>query len=262
MRVKYKMIINCIIIFFSLLSITFVNSLVFWLFLKRKVSFSDALKLTCVAVALNKLLFSGSGYVAMSWRLKDREFSFYRALSIFAVFELFSVLPWLIVGFSFGAGFAVEKPLLPLLLLSAALISIIFKRDKVVAVIGNAKSYLKEINLFLIVPLAVVNLIFGVIYYFSLFRVYGFLFNIINTLKIATISFSAGYLSPAPSGLGFKDGSLVFLLMQKGITLKDSLSFAITDRAITTIFYLILGLIVGAEIIKSEIKKRLKLNRR
>lgn len=252
------MIGNIIFLVFILTVNVFVNSIIFWILLNSKIKFSQAIRLSSTAAALNKLFLSGSGYAAMSLKLKSSNLPFYKSLASFAAFELFSVLPWLILGFYFGAKLAIRVPLFFIVILAIGIISAIYKRKKAAGFIKDIWVYFKEIklNILLIIPPVLINFILGVLYYFFLLRIFGFVLSPIDVLKIAAISFTLGYLSPAPAGLGFKEGGFIFLLAQKGLSLSESLPIAIADRVILTGFYLIVGSLFGTEMLINQIRKR------
>jgi len=250
-----------IIFIFLILSINvLINSFIFWRLLNKGVEFFRAVKIICIAGAMNKLLLTGSGYAAMSWKLKSDDFPVSRSISAFAIFELFSVSPWLISGFYFGAEASVRMPSFLLFIMGLVFILAIYKIRKTKNFLKDALSYFKDStrNIPLIIPLVLINVILLVIYYQFLFRGFGVNLPLIEIFKIIAIAFTVGYLSPAPSGLGFKEGSLVFLLMQRNLSLKSSLSIAITDRLITTILYAILGFSLGAKMIKNTLRERFK----
>jgi len=257
------MITDRILIFLPLTLRIIVSSSVIWLLLNRKIKFPHAIKLTCIATALNRLFLTGSGYVAMSGKLKINGLSLYKSLSSFAILELFSIIPWIILGLYFGTKIAIRIPLFLIALFVLVLTFAIYKRKDTINFLRNALAYLKEIrtNILMVTPLVLINVIIGIIYYFFLFRAFGFTFDFFEILRIISVAFTIGYLSPAPAGLGFKEGGLVFLLMQQNLSFSNACSIAIADRIITTGFYFVLGFLFGAEMIKNEIKRKLKVSR-
>ena len=253
------MLIDVILIFLVLLISIFIGSVIFWILLNKKFKFWQTIKLYCVASALNKLLLTPAlGYATMSWKLKSDGFPLHRSLASFAVFELFSVLPWLISGFYFGAKITLKVPVFLIVILVLILLSVIFKREAIIHFLKNVLNYLKELKFgFLgIIPLVITNVALGTIYYFFLFKVFGFSLKLLDILKVSSVSFTLGYLSILPSGLGVKEGSMIYLLAKQGISLSSSTSIAITDRLLVTSLYASLGFLFGANIIKDEIKRR------
>ncbi|MFC1593153.1 hypothetical protein ACFL4C_03980, partial [Candidatus Omnitrophota bacterium] len=104
------MILNIVLIVSVLVLSVFVSALMLWILLNRSIRLVEAVKLICIARAMNKLLFTGSGYAAASGKLKIGGLPFYKSLSSFAVFELFSVLPWFVMGIYFGAELSLRAP--------------------------------------------------------------------------------------------------------------------------------------------------------
>ncbi len=252
------MILNSMLVFLALSFSIFICAIILLVLLNKDIKLWQAIKLICICGALNKFLLTGSGYLAISRGLKINGLPFYKSLSAFAIFELFSILPWLICGLYFGAKVAIEIPSVLIIFLAIVLFFIIFKKENTQRFLKNALNYVKEskFNIPKILPLVLINAILGVAYYFFLLRCFSVEFSILELFKIVTVAFTVGYLSPAPAGLGFKEGSLVFLLMQKGLLLKDSMAIAVVDRVIATGFYAVLGFLFGARIIKDEIGKR------
>ena len=109
-------------------------------------------------------------------------------------------------------------------------------------------------------PFVGFNMVLFVAYYFFLFKFYQFTPSFIDIIKIVAVSFTLGYLSPAPTGLGFKDVALVLLLVDAGLDSRAAFSMAIFDRGFNTLFWGILGSILGFDLIKEEFKKRFHKN--
>ncbi|MFH0790296.1 MAG: lysylphosphatidylglycerol synthase domain-containing protein [Candidatus Omnitrophota bacterium] len=252
------MILNCILVFLALNFSIFICAIILSVLLNKDIKLWQAIKLICICGALNKFLLTGSGYLVISRRLKINGLAFYKSLSAFGIFELFSAAPWIFLGLYFGANIAIRIPALLTVFLVLGLIFAIYKRKEAAIFLKETLSYFKKtkFNIIAIIPLVLINVLTYTIYYSSFFRVFGVRFDLLDVLKIVSVAFTVGYLSPAPGGLGFKESGLIFLLMQKGLSLKDSLSIAITDRVLITAFYLILGILFGAEMIVGEIKKR------
>lgn len=236
----------------------FISSLILWILLNGKIGLWQAIKLASIVVAMNKLLLIGSGYAAAAWKLKNDGFSFLESLSSFAIFELFSVLPWLILGFYFGAGITIETPGFLIAILVLILVFVICKGKAMINLLKNVLPYFKKIrvNFVIIIPLLIINIVLGITYYFFLFNLFGFNLGFRNILRIVPVSFTLGYLSIFPAGLGIKEGGLIYLLAGEGIPLSSSISIAITDRILTTSFYAFLGFLFGAKIIKEEVRRR------
>lgn len=251
---------NIILIFLTLIASTLVASFILWILLDKKVNFGQTIKLFSIAAALNKMLLTGSGYAAASLKLKGNNFSLVRSLSSFAIFELFSVFPWLISGLYFGAKVSLQIPIFLIVVFALILISIIFKRKEIVNYLKEVLNQFKDTRagLFLIIPLSIINVALGVIYYFFLFRTFGVNCDLLNVLKIASVSFTLGYLSPFPSGLGVKEGGMIYLLTKHGVSLGRASVIAVIDRLLVSSFYGFMGFLFGARIIKDEIGKRFK----
>lgn len=254
--------VNIILIILALTSSIFISSLIFWNLLNRRIRLLESIKLVCTATSLNRLILTGSGYAAMSYKLKKEHLPLHKSISSFVALELLLMLPWLALGIYFGFNIAVKVPVFFAVFLAIGLVFAIYKKEKAVNFAKEAWLHFKGIKsgIFIIIPLVLLHLSAGIIYYFFLFKVFGFTFPLADILKIATVSVAIGYFSPAPGGLGFKESGLVFLLMQKNISFRDSLSIAVTDRAAATAFYLILGFLFGTDLILKEIRARFKRN--
>ena len=244
----------------SLLLISLTSAINFYLLVHRKINLKEAFKLICVAAALNKLLFTGSGYLASSYFSRNKNLPFYKALSAFFLLEFLAVSLWLTLGVYFGAKIAIRMPLILVVVLIIFGIMVWLKKDKFIPSIKNILKYFKEMGarVFMVIPFVIINVVLFIIYYFFLFRLFNFHTEMLNIIKIVSVSFTIGYLSFAPTGLGFKDTGLVLLLMENGLSLNVALSIAIIDRVIITVFWGILGAVVGYDLIREEIKKRFK----
>lgn len=254
---------NLILTILVLILSIFVSSVIFWKLLNKKIKLWESVKLVCTATSLNRLILTGSGYAAMSYKLKRDHLTFHKSVSSFIALEVFLMFPWLVLGVYFGLKIAIKVPVFFAAFLTIALIFAIYKRGKTIDFIKEAWSHFKgaKFNILIIIPLVLIHLFLGIIYYFFLFKAFGFTFPLPDILKIATVSVAVGYFSPAPGGLGFKESGLTFLLMQKSLSLKSSLSIAVTDRALATAFYLTLGFLFGAELIFKEARARFKNNK-
>lgn len=247
------------IILLLILSLT-INSTILWLLLKREVKFWQMVKLTSVAVTLNKLLLTGSGYLAMSWKMKSYLFPLSRSFIAFTLLELTTVLPWLIFGIYFGAKVAIKiHPFLIIVLF--LILFLIYKRKGKSVFLKDTWIYLRDssIEVLKVLPLSLLGIILHTLYYSFILKIFKVNFLLSEIFKIVAISFTFGYLSPAPSGLGFKEGSLIFLLMQHNLSLKDSFLIAITERFISTVFFATLGVCFGFGIIKEMVLRRMRI---
>lgn len=249
------MIGNIISIVLTLAIGFFISPFILWIILNRKITLWQTIKVTYIINALNKLFLTGSGYLAMGWKLKSGDFPISLSLSSFAIFELFSILPWLILGLYSGARITLEAPVFFIAIL---VLILVFSICRGKTIIKNIFAYFKEIkiNFLIIIPLLITNVVLAIIYYFFLFNLFGFKLGFQDILRIVSVSFTLGYLSIFPSGLGVKEGSLIYLLAGEGIPLSSSISIAITDRVLTTSFYAFFGFLFGAKIIKEEIRRR------
>ncbi|MFA5363072.1 MAG: lysylphosphatidylglycerol synthase domain-containing protein [Candidatus Omnitrophota bacterium] len=237
-----------------------VNSFLLVILLNRRASLWEGIKFFSVAAALNKLFFTGSGYAILCWKMKGDDIPLSRTLPAFAVFELFSTLPWLVLGIYSGGKLAFRIPVVLPFIFLFVLISLLIARKKAAGFFNSIARYFSEISphAFIVVFLVTLNLILTAAYYFLLMEAFHFSFGFMEAIRIVSIAFSAGYLSPVPQGLGIKESCQVFLLMDQGVSLKQAVSFAVTDRVILTGFYLGLGFLFGADIIRQEIKSKFK----
>lgn len=226
----------------------------------NRINFKEAFRLICVARALNKFFFTGSGYIAGSYFSRREKLPFYKTLSAFAVLEFLPVFIWLSLGIYFGAEFAIKIPLILVIIVIALGITIWFKRDKIVSSVKNILQHLKEMSgkILFIMPFIFLNMVLGLLYYFFLFKLFHFYPSILNIIKIVSVSATISYLSPAPTGLGFREAGVVLLLVDLSMPLGDALSLAILDRVIITAFWGISGSILGFDLIKEEINKRFR----
>lgn len=258
------MISNIILIVLTLAIGFFISPFILWVILNRKITLWQTIKLTYIINALNKLFLTGSGYLAMGWKLKNESFPITRSLSSFAIFELISILPWLISGFYFGARITIETPGFFIVILILIFVFSIYKGKTILSLFKNVLTYFKEIRIdfLVIIPLLITNVALGIIYYFLLFNLFGFSLRFPDILRIVSVSFTLGYLSIFPAGLGAKEGGLIYLLAGEGIPLPSSISIAITDRVLMTSFYAFFGFLFGAKIIKEEVRKRFTVKKK
>lgn len=226
----------------------------------KKVLLKDSFKLICVAGALNKLFFTGSGYVVSSYFSRNKKLTFYRTLSTFFLLEFVSIFLWIVLGIYFGAKLAVKIPWFFLIFIAVVLLMLWFKREKFLSLVKKISGYLLEEGrrVVLVTPFVILNMLLWISYYFFLFKMFNFYPGILDILKIVSVVIAVSYLSPAPTGLGFKDTSLILLLIEKGLVFNKAMMIAILDRGIVTIFSGILGSVVGFDLIKEEIRRRFK----
>lgn len=247
-----------IFIILVLLLNSILNGINFYLLVNREMGLKEAFKLTCAAVALNKFLFTGSGYLACSYFFRNKSLTFPQALSAFFLLEFLPISLWLILGIYFGAKLSREVSWVFALAL-IILMALSYKRKaKLILLMKDVLGQLSEMKkrLVWVFPLIVFNMGTIITYYFLLFRLFDFYPSIANIIKIISVSFSLGYLSPAPGGLGFKETGLVLLLMKNGLGISASLFLTVLDRALITIFWGALGMVTGFNLIKEEIRKR------
>jgi uncharacterized protein (TIRG00374 family) len=174
--------------------------------------------------------------------------------------EVCSISLWLPLGIYFGAQLLMRTTFIFPIILIVLLVSVLVRRNKVSSSIKSALSSFRNIgkSIFLVVVFIALTIVFYLLYYFFLFKLFNFQIDSLSIVKIVALSFTLGYLSPSPSGLGFKETGLVLLLIEKGIPGNYALSFVIVDRIIITFFWGVLGFLVGYDVIKTEISTKLK----
>ena len=129
-----------------LLSIAAVNAVVFYFIVGGAVKLKDAFKLTGIATSVNKIIFSGSGYLLSSYLSQEKRLSFSRSISAFFMLEFLSVSLWLVLGLYFGAKLAIR---IPWVILAAAIIVFItvwFRGKRVVETACSLLRYFKVIK--------------------------------------------------------------------------------------------------------------------
>jgi uncharacterized membrane protein YbhN (UPF0104 family) len=247
-----------IFIFLALGMSVFLSACVFWILLNRQISLGKALQGTTAAGALNKILLTGSGYALASAAFKNDAIPLYKSLASFVVLELFSVLPWIIAGLYFGAQLAARIPWFLIVIFTLAFFYILNKKKRLGDFIKNAAGYFKETrrNVLAVAPFVLLNIIAGVWYYWSLFKVFGLHIPWGHVVKLIAISFTMGYLSPVPAGLGIKESGIAFLLMREGASFKQAVSLAVADRLVITVFYVACGFLCGWGVLSDAIKTR------
>ncbi len=234
-----------------------IYSLVFWLLLGKAVKIGRAFQLSTAALVLNKFLLTGAGYAAASAKLKNDNVAFHKSLPAFIFMEFLFVVPLLASGLYYGAHIVVRAPLFLLGFILLLAIFALYKRKKIKGFFREVASEAKaaSAHLWLIIPLVAANIFLIIVYYKLLLGVFNIPLSFYEIYKLVAVSFTIGYLSPVPSGLAFKEGSLIYLLMQKGQAFNTALSLAITDRAIITGFYIILGFLCAGHIVFSAVRE-------
>jgi uncharacterized membrane protein YbhN (UPF0104 family) len=158
------------------------------------------------------------------------------------------------MGVYFGAGVALNLPWI-----IAPLAGLLFwfywnKRQKIkefsVDLFQGFRGAGKNMAVILLLTSAGCCLFF--VYYYFIFIFFKFLPGWLKILKIISLSFSAGYLSPAPAGLGFKDAGLVLLLSNSGMGLSPSIWFAAVDRILTMFILAVLACLFGFKFIREQ----------
>ncbi|MFH1772018.1 MAG: lysylphosphatidylglycerol synthase domain-containing protein [Candidatus Omnitrophota bacterium] len=239
------------------------NALSFYILSQRKIVFKDAFKVTCIATALNKFLFTGTGYLASSYIWRNKEISPYKAMGNFLIIEVLNVSIWLILGLYFGLRLTARFPWVVVIFTVFFLTAVWLKRKALSIRMKPAfESFIKTgIRVLYILPLAALNTACFVAYYFFLFKIFNYYPSIADIVKIIAVSFTVGYLSPAPAGIGFKETGLVAILLEGGLLLKTAAAIALADRVIVTLFWGVLGLCAGFDTIKEQAALRFKKKR-
>jgi len=252
--------VSLIYIIIILLLISIVNAVDFYILIYPELTVKEAFKLITTATALNKLLFTGSGYLTASYLSRNKNLPFYKALSAFLLLEAMGVSLWLGLGVYFGSKFAVKMPAITVPILVLIMLLIWLRRQKFIKAVKKILTALKDMGKRLpsIMPFIILNMILFFGYYFFLFRFFNFHPQPLEIIKIISVSFTIGYLSPAPAGAGFKDTGLVLLLMNGGLALNPAIFIAVFDRIFVIVFWGLLGGIFGYSLLKNEIKRRFK----
>jgi len=237
-----------------------VYTLIFWLLINKEMTLGKALQLCTAALVLNKFLFTGIGYAAVSGKLKSDEFPLHKSISAFVLSEMFVITPWVVSGLYFGARVGLKIPLIFIIFLLLALVFLLYKRKKAQRFLQEAAAYVRETSVHLgcVLPLAVINILISITYYYFLFDAFRVSMSFAEVFKIVSVSFTVGYLSPLPSGLAFREGSMIFLLMQQGLAFNKALSIALTDRLAVTVFFIVIGFLCAAQIIIPALTKSKK----
>ena len=257
---KIGKMISILFIFLLLFSIFILTSLIFYILIQKKIKFFTACKLVSIAFALNRLLFTASGFIASSYLFqKKKNLNFSETLGAFFVMELLGVLLWLSLGVYFGVSLSLEIPWIFWIFLFFLLLFLTFRYRYLRDNFSKIKRYFVELskNAFKVIPLVILNQFLYVFYYYSLFSLFGFFPHFMQIIKIISLSFSLGYLSPAPTGLGLKDASLVFLLVKEGVPLNSSILCTFLDRVLVTGFWTLMGALLGFNIIKKAVEDRI-----
>ena len=189
-----------------LLLISAVSAVCFHIFVYPELKIKDSFKLIVTATALNKLLFTGSGYLTSSYFSRSKDLSFYKALSAFLLLEALGVFLWIGMGIYFGVKLVIKMPSIIILILAFLLLLLVMiwsQRQKFTKAARNILITFKNMGkrVPLIMPLIILNMMLFIAYYFFLFRIFNFHPKFLTIIKIISISFTVGYLSPAPAGL-------------------------------------------------------------
>lgn len=251
---------NIVFILLMFSSMAVMNAVIFYILINRDIRFRDVFVLTTVATALNKFLFTGSGYLAGSYFSRYKNLSFHKAISAFMFSEFMIVSLWLILGIIFGVKLAIRVPVVMIIVLFLFIIAAFIKRNKFISFSKNVFCSFKEMKskTFMVLPFILVHMAAFAMYYLFLFRYFNFQPVFFDIIKITAVSFTIGYLSPAPGGVGFREAGLVVLLRDKGLAFDDALTIAVWDRVIVTVFWAVLGSVVGFDLIKYHLKLRFK----
>lgn len=247
----------------ALLLISVFNAVCFYLLVDGKVNFKEAFVLSSVAAALNKFFFSGSGYLISSYCSKHKKMDFYQALAAFAVFEACVAFLYICLAVYFGARMVYR---FPWVVMGVLFLFIILGWRKRKGILNHFRKIIScfsrmKYRVICIIPFVIILAGLNVVYYFTLFRMFGFNLDSLAVSRIFFVSFSVGYLSPFPTGLGSKDASLVLLLAEQGVRAKTAVSCALVDRGIVTLFFLMLGIFSGSGLILPQLKARFSRHR-
>lgn len=247
------------LIFLTLFLISFINSAGFYALLGRKTAFIEAMRLSFLASAINRLFFTGTGYLSTGYLSRNVDLEFPDVFAAFVVWELCAVIFWLSAGIYFGVKVLAGMPVILGAVLLLFGIFIWLKRRTIFRFIESFKRSFMNLtgDFFYIIVLMTISAAAMFFYYYSVFSLFNFHPDFFSTLKIISISFAAGYLSPAPAGLGFRETGMVVLLVKQGMLWPTAMKLAVFDRIISTIFILFLGSVFGFDLIKAELKKRM-----
>jgi uncharacterized protein (TIRG00374 family) len=231
----------------------------------RDISPSAAARMSFAALGLNKIFFTGTGYVLTAYFGRGRTMAGPKAMAIFIVLEAVFFSVWIGCGLYYGGRLLIDRAPYGLLAAGALIAAAaIVKRDKVLQLFRELPSRCAEMGsrLFAVVPLAIVNVALSLLYYQALFACFGHVASMDSVLKTASIAISAGYLSPAPGGLGFKDAGLAALLMEQGVPAGSAVAIAFWDRVITTAFWALLGVVFAFDTVREEVGSRIRRRRK
>jgi len=223
----------------------------FYFLFGRTITYREALRINCAAIALNKIFFSGTGFVMAGSLAKNKNISWQKVLGVFLVLEGLSVIPWLIAGCFFGITFAAVNAYIVLAVILFGLLFIWIKREKFRKVLFDMRVHAGQIgkNIVYALPCIILEMFLFFCYYVFLFQGYALNITGFNIFKIVAVSFSAGYLSPAPSGLGFKDAALAGLLLLQGVAAGKAAMIMAFDRLIIMVFWLAMGFIAAGDLL-------------
>jgi uncharacterized membrane protein YbhN (UPF0104 family) len=238
---------------------SFINSAGFYSLLGRKTTFFEAMRLSFLASAINRLFFTGTGYLSTGYLSRNVDLKFPDVVAAFLFWELCSVIFWLSAGLYFGVKILADAPLFLVITFTVLVVFVWFKRRVISNLFNSIQQSLGNLtkDFFYIIILMLLSAAAMFYYYYSIFALFNFHPDFLSALKIISISFAAGYLSPAPAGLGFKETGMVVLLVKQGMLWPTAMKLAVFDRIISTIFILFLGSVFGFDLIKAELKKRM-----
>ncbi len=258
------MVLSIIPIIVILCGLSLLNAIIFFIVIEKRLPFKEVFKLTSTAIALNRLFFTGSGYLAGSYFQRSDEASFRRILSTFFVMEFMVISPWLVMGLYFSTKLAASLLWVVLVILVAFVIALWLKRNKLKEIASTLTEYAMRRwpTMFILFPLVIVYFVLVVFYYRLLFGMFDFYPSMYELVKIVSISFTAGYLSFTPGGMGFRDAGFVLLLKAAGLTIGDAFVVTFTDRMIMMFFWTTMGLFCGYPILRDEVRRRFFVRRR
>jgi uncharacterized membrane protein YbhN (UPF0104 family) len=236
---------------------------IFYILSGKKAAWFNCLKLTVVAGALNKLFVSASGFIAGSYCSRFVGLPVGVVLGNFFIAELLSVSGWILLAIYFGARTVAIAPVYLVAGILCLLVLIYFQRARGLKLWRLLRDQTANMgrNIVWCGLYAGLDMFLFAFYYKVLFLYFKLDIAANKILEIIALSFSAGYLSPTPSGLGVKDAALVGLLMAQGVPGANAGLIAIVDRLIITGFWLAIGFFVSADLLKQAWINRKKVGR-
>lgn len=234
------------------------NAAAFWCAAGARITLGNSFKVVVVAAALNRLLFTGVGFAVSSAASIRFALPASQALAAFVLVEVFSTGPWIAAGVYFGARITAAAPVIIIGIFAAALAYCAIRGTKVRARIQQALQGLRVAGRRAagVMCCAVFAALCLTGYYVFLFYAFGFFPGIIQAIQIVAVAFTAGYLSPAPAGLGFKETGMVYMLANAGVPVKEAVIIALWDRIIVTAVAGILASVSGFDMLRAECARR------